>query len=226
MNGRRTGDMTEALDILEESVRIDSETSHLSAVLAYPFDSAPRGAALVAGPHPLMGGGLQNNVVRSVARGLAEYGLVSLRFAYGGPGASHETIQEFWQTGHAPEDTRRAVEAHDALSYLLSVCSEPMVLLGYSFGAAVIGELLHEMVPKGLVLIGPTLSQHSFDAIQESPVPKLLITADNDFATSLDRTRTWFAAARSPKKLVIVEAGEHFYRGLEDRLVAEIVQWL
>jgi alpha/beta superfamily hydrolase len=218
--------MAEANDILEESVLIDGKTSRLSAVLSYPLAGLLSGAFLVAGPHPLMGGGLQNNVVRCVARGLAEHGFVSLRFAYGGQGASHETIQEFWQTGRAPEDPGRAVEARDALTYLRSVCSGPMVLAGYSFGASVIGALLQEPPPSRIVLIGPTLSQHSFDAIQESPIPKLLITADNDFATPLEYTRIWFEAAQSPKKLAIVEAAEHFYRGLEDRLVAEIVQWL
>jgi alpha/beta superfamily hydrolase len=218
--------MVEAFDILEESVLIDGQASRISAVLAYPLAGAERGAVLVAGPHPLMGGGLENNVVCGVARGLAEHGFVSLRFAYGGQGASQETMREFWQTGHAPEDPFRAIEARDALTCLRSVCPGPIVLVGYSFGASLIGGLLQEPPPDRLVLIGPTLLQHPFDAIQTSPIPKLIITADNDFATPLDHTRNWFAIARSEKKLVIIESGEHFYRGLEDRLVAEIAQWL
>lgn len=218
--------MVEAADILEESVLIDGETTPLSGVLAYPLAGPQRGAVLVAGPHPLMGGGLQNNVVRSVARGLAEQGYVSLRFAYGGQGASQETMREFWQTGCAAEDPVRAIEARDALSFLRSVCPGPVILVGYSFGASVIGTLLQAPPPDRLVLIGPTLNQHSFSIIQSSPVSKLVITADNDFATPLDHTRSWFDAARPRKKLVIIEAAEHFYRGLEERLVAEIAQWL
>jgi len=217
---------TETADIIEESVSITSGLSRLPAVLAYPFAEAATRAVLVAGPHPLMGGGLENNVVRSVARGMAEHGFIYLRFAYGGPGPSSDTVREFWQTGHAPQDPHRGVEARDALEYLRSVCCEPAVLVGYSFGASVIGALLGDPTPSHIVLIGPTLAQHSFDAIQNSAVPKLVITADNDFATPLECTQRWFEGAQSPKKIVIVEAGEHFYRDLEERLVKEILQWL
>ena len=216
----------ESIDIIEESVAIDSRGEHLSAVLSYPFADAPRGAALVAGPHPLMGGGLQNNVVRAVARGMAEHGFVALRFAYGGAGPTAQTMQEFWRTGNAPDDPNRVDDARAALTYLTSVCHGPAVLIGYSFGASVLGALLSESSPSHLVLIGPTLCQHSFAGVQGSAIPKLVIAGNNDFATPLDSTRTWFDKAGFPKKLVIIEAGEHFYRGLEDRVVAEIIQWL
>jgi len=217
---------TDAIDILEESISINTRRESISAVLAYPFSSAPCGTALVAGPHPLMGGGLQNNVVRAVARGMAEHGFVSLRFAYGGDGPSTETMREFWCTGSAPDDPNRIDDANAALAYLTTVCHRPTVLIGYSFGASVLAPLLSNPSPASIVLIGPTLRQHSYSGIQDSTVPKLIISADNDFATPLDDTHAWFAAAASPKKLVVVDAGEHFYRGLEDRLVAEILQWL
>lgn len=216
----------ETIDIIEESSSIESGGELVSTVLAYPFAGAPRRAVLIAGPHPLMGGGLQNNVVRAVARGMAEHGLVSLRFAYGGAGPSTETMQEFWHTGHAPDDPHRVFDARIALKHLRSVCSAPAVFIGYSFGASVVGALLSEAAPSSLVLIGPTLCQHSFDAVQQSTIPKLVITANNDFATPLERTLAWYEYAQSPKKLVIIDAGEHFYRGSEDRLVEEIIQWL
>lgn len=216
----------ETTDMIEESLTVESPAGPLSAVLAYPFAGTPRGAVLVAGPHPLMGGGLQNNVVRAVARGMAEHGFVSMRFAYGGADPSTETVQEFWRTGNAPGDLNRVDDARAALEYLASVGHGPAILIGYSFGASVLGALLSEPAPGRIVLIGPTLCRHSFDGIRGSAVPKLIITANNDFATPLESTLAWFEQAQSPKKLVIIEAGEHFYRGLEDRLVAEIIQWL
>lgn len=222
----QTLDPPQAVDILEESVTIVCEPSSLSGVLAYPFDSDIRGAALVAGPHPLMGGSLQNNVVRSVGRGLAAHGYVSLRFSYGGDGVSATSMQRFLQTGHAPEDPERAVEACAALRLLRSICPKPLMLAGYSFGAAVIDQLVHDAKPSRLVLIGPTLRQHQFDTIQQSTINKLIITGDNDFATPLELTHSWFAAAHEPKKLVTFAASEHFYRGCENQLVAEIIQWL
>ncbi len=216
----------DASDIIEESITIDSCAERMSAVLAFPFADAPRGAVLIAGPHPLMGGGLHNNVVRAVARGMAEHGFVSLRFAYAGDGPSTEAMHTFWHTGNAPDDPRRVDDALAALACLTSVCHGPVIMVGYSFGAWIISTVLSKSSPSHLVLIGPTLCQHQFDGIQRSAIPKLIITGDNDFATPLEATRAWFDHAESPKKLVIIESAEHFYRGLEDRLVTEIIQWM
>lgn len=213
-------------EIIEEAISIEHRGSTLSSVMAYPIAGTPRGAALIAGPHPLMGGGLQNNIVLAVARGMAEHGFVSLRFAYGGEGTSRESMQEFWRTGCAPEDPARVDEATAALRQLQGVCAGPLMFIGYSFGASVLGALLLDSTADRVVLIGPTLRQHSFDDLQRSSVAKLIITANNDFATPLDVTRAWFERARAPKKLVIITSAEHFYRGLEDRLTAEIVAWI
>ena len=217
---------TDAIDILEESLTIDTATGPLAAVLAYPFAGPTLGAVLVAGPHPLMGGGLQNNVVRSVARGMAEHGFVTLRFCYGGAGPTAETMSDFWDTGRTRDDPERIAEARDALVRLPSIWSQHCILIGYSFGAYVVSELLSETTPSHVVLIGPTLRQHRFDRLQRSTVPKLILSADNDFATPLDCTRAWFDNARRPVDLVVIDAAEHFYRGVEDRLVSEILQWL
>lgn len=213
-------------DILEESLHIASPSGSLPAVLAYPFAGTPCGAVLVAGPHPLMGDSLQNNVVRAVARGMAEHGFVSLRFAYGGAGPTIESMHDFWQTGHAPDDPIRIDDAQAALEQLQRICSQPILLIGYSFGAWVISDLLSRSTPRKLVLIGPTLRQHSNAAVQQSNVPKLIIMGNNDFATPIEFVRDWFEIVREPKKLVVIDAAEHFYRGQEEQLVEEIVQWI
>jgi alpha/beta superfamily hydrolase len=56
-------------------------------------------------------------------------------------------------------------------------------------------------------------------------LPKLVIAADNDFATPLPTTRQWFKSAMESKHLVVLEAAEHFYRDQEDAIIREIVQW-
>lgn len=216
---------TESLDILEESVQIPAGETQLSAVLAYPFAGFPDRAALIVGPHPLMGGRLENNVVRQVGRGLAEHGMASLRFQFAGEGTSPEVMERFWQTGHAPDDPSRADDAAAARAWLASLCDGPMILVGYSFGASLLAGLLGERVC-GVVLIGATLAQHDYAILSTSKVPKLLIAADNDFATPLATSEAWFESADPPKKLVVVPSAEHFYRGQEGRIVQEIIQWL
>lgn len=216
---------TGPLDILEESVQIPSGEEQLPGVLAYPFVGFPGRAALVVGPHPLMGGRLENNVVRGVGRGLAENGLVSLRFQFSDAATSPEVMEKFWQTGHAPDDPRRADDAAAAFAWFAALCRGPMILVGYSFGASLLAALLNERIG-GVILIGATLAQHDYTALAASTVPKLLIAADNDFATPLTTTQNWFESAAVPKRLIVVPAAEHFYRGQESRIVEEIVRWL
>jgi alpha/beta superfamily hydrolase len=216
---------TRPLDILEESVQIPQKGTPLDGVLAYPFVGFPNRAALVVGPHPLMGGRLENNVVRYVGRGLAEHGFATLRFRFGGAGASPEVMQRFWQTGNAPDDPQRGEDAAAAYAWIAALCGGPIILVGYSFGASLLARLLNERV-RGVVLIGATLAQHEYSSLATSTMPKLLIAADNDFATPLGTTESWLAAAAEPKRLVIVPSAEHFYRGQEPRIVEEIMRWL
>lgn len=215
----------EPLDILEETVSIPDGGESLTGILAYPFGGYPSRSALVVGPHPLMGGRLENNVVRHVGRGLAECGMLSLRFEFGGAGVSTEVMEAFWSTGQAPDDPLRADDAMAAWNWLAKQREGPVLLVGYSFGASLLADLVGDRTC-GVVLIGPTLAQHDYDRLASESVPKLVITADNDFATPLDVTREWFEAAAPPKKLVVVPDAEHFYRGQEARLVEEIMQWL
>jgi len=172
-----------------------------------------------------MGGRLENNVVRHVGRGLAEHGFATLRFRFAGTGATSDVMDRFWKTGRAPEDPQRASEAAAAHAWLITLCGEATILVGYSFGASLLADLVTPRT-RGVVLIGATLAQHDYAALADRPIPKLLIAADNDFATPLPTTETWFANAADPKQLVVMPSAEHFYRGQEGRIVEEIMQWL
>ncbi len=215
----------ERFDIVEETVRVPHEPEPLSGVFAYPLVGLPDRAALIVGPHPLMGGRPENNVVRAVGRGLAECGLATLRFRFAGEGATPEVMEQFWQTGRAPDDPGRALDAAAARVWLADECPGRLVLVGYSFGASLLADLLDASVDAA-VLIGPTLAQHDFRRLASSGVPKLVIAADNDFATPLRVTKAWACSARGVVKLVVVPAAEHFYRGQEERIVEEIIEWL
>ena len=215
----------EPLDILEESIVIPNNDAPLAGVLAYPLAECPRYSALIVGPHPLMGGRLENNVVRVVGRGLAEHGLLSLRFQFTGAETSAEVMERFWHTGVAPDDPYRTDDARSAARWLASIVNNPMILIGYSFGASLLAGLLSDRT-LGIVMIGPTLTQHDYAALANTSVPKLIIAADNDFATPLAVTSAWFEKAADPKHLVIVPSAEHFYRGQEPRIVEEIVRWM
>lgn len=213
------------VDIEEETVEICGAALRLTGVLAYPLAGRPQQSALIVGPHPLMGGRLENNVVRGVGRGLAERGFAALRFEFSRTGASADVLAEFWRSGRAPDDPQRAMDARAAREWLMELCSGPTLLVGYSFGASLLADLAPEGV-LGAVLIGATFAQHDYSALAGQRIPKLIIAADNDFATPMETTRRWVDAAADPRQLVVIPAAEHFYRGHEGRIVEEILQWL
>ena len=74
--------------IVTEDVLFRAGSYQLHGELAYPEAGCARGAVVIAGPHPLLGGNLRNNVVRGIGDGLARHGLLTLRFDYRGAGRS------------------------------------------------------------------------------------------------------------------------------------------
>src|ERR1700694_1302085 len=87
-------------------------------------DSTPRGVALIAHPHPLFGGTLDNKVVQTLARAFVELGYEAWRPNFRGVGRSEGRYDE----GRGEVDDLVAVFAH--------LQSKNIVLAGFSFGAA------------------------------------------------------------------------------------------
>src|SRR5262245_34202239 len=82
----------------------------------------PRGAALVAHPHPLFGGTLDNKVAQTLARSFVELGYEAWRPNFRGVG----------------ESEGRHDEGKGEVEDLLAIYKElkpPVVLAGFSFGA-------------------------------------------------------------------------------------------
>ncbi len=147
--------------LVVEAVRFPAGPYQLEGELSYPDATMPRGAVLLAGPHPLLGGSMHNNVVRGLGDGLARHGLVALRFNYRGVGASEgpavdvaEHLARFWETAHVPDETAYQEDLAGAIDQVRSVVGPalPLVLVGYSFGCT--------LLPAGLEAAGsdPLLS--------------------------------------------------------------------
>ena len=78
----------ELLDIVAECAQIPVPSGELEAELAYPAVDRAKRAIVIVGPHPLLGGDMQNNLVAALAERLAATGSMTLRFNYEGVGAS------------------------------------------------------------------------------------------------------------------------------------------
>src|SRR5918996_1601898 len=110
-------------------------------------DGPARGVALIAHPHPLFGGSLDNKVVQTLARAFIELGYEAWRPNFRGVGGTEGTHDE----GRGELEDLHAVLRH--------VKPEKFVLAGFSFGAAVQALLARRKKPERLVVIGVAVTR-------------------------------------------------------------------
>jgi alpha/beta superfamily hydrolase len=107
--------------------------------------------AVIAPPHPVHGGSLENPVCNELAYGLWRAGWASLRFNWRGVGASQGRISG--DASAAEADYRAALESL-ALSF-----APPILAAGYSFGAATaLRVALSDKRVGPLVLVAPPVA--------------------------------------------------------------------
>jgi len=211
--------------LTQESVYISGPEGRLAGELAYPDQGPVRAAVLIANPHPLMGGAVNNNVIEHLALDLPTHGCVTLRFDYGGVGKSGgepidvaENMRQFWETGTSPADPYMGQEARCTADWLGTQFDLPRVGIGYSFGAYA---LVSGATPylDALVMISPTVARHDFSPLKEAGLATMVVYSNDDFATPIEVTQQWLETLDPPTKECLLTGGEHFYRGMEPCIV-------
>lgn len=156
--------------------------------------SEPRGMALIAHPHPLFGGTLDNKVVQTLARAFVELGYTAWRPNFRGVGAS--------EGSH--DDGRGELE--DLAAVIEYSKAQTPVLAGFSFGAAVQARLAQRIKPQRMVLVG--LAVKHLDA---PPVPAdtIVIHGEEDTTAPLADVLAWARPQDLP--VVVVPGADHFF---------------
>jgi alpha/beta superfamily hydrolase len=226
--------VTDEAQVVSENVHFAAGAHRLHGQLAYPEIGRVHSAAVIAGPHPLLGGNMDNNVVRHVSAGLAQRGFATCRFNYRGVGRSHgpaadvaQHLAEFWRTGHAPEEMEFRHDLQAAVDFLQEANPRlPMILIGYSFGSALLPSIQRTHGDAPMILIAPTLGKHDYGGFHAISAPLLVISSDDDFATQRQALDDWFAGLTMPLQLVRQRCDNHFFRGHEPWLVETICRFL
>lgn len=163
-----------------------------------------RQIAVVAHPHPLYGGTMDNAVVRRAANRLQHKGYDTVRFNFRGVGASEGAHDG----GPGEVDDLAAV-----MDWCIARFGDaPVLLAGYSFGAATILRSAPRVETSGILLIAPPLSFHDLSkapvtsAFQSRPgraaTPVALIYGGEDELTApVHRTQTASWEARAEQEL-------------------------
>lgn len=209
------------------SLFLDGTAGRLEALLNAGAESATH-AAIVCHPHPLFGGTLHNKVVFHTMKALNSFGFPVLRFNFRGTGLSQG---EHDHGDGEVEDVRKALDWLDA-EYRL-----PLLFAGFSFGAAVgMRAAYSDLRVKALISVGtpvvPVASAdeqpriYRFDFLQDCTKPKLFVSGARDQFGPRAKLEALAATVPEPKKLVLIEGGDHFFEGRLRELREAIETWV
>jgi len=186
----------------EQRTVIQGPAGALEVVTNLP-ESAPRSIALVAHPHPLHGGTLDNKVVQTLAKTFAALGYVAVRFNFRGVGRSEGSFDE----GVGETDDALAALAF-ARQEFAEVAAKPPVLAGFSFGSYVQTRVARTLKPERMVLVGAAVGRFPVDPV---PDDTIVIHGEEDDVVPLADVLAW---ARPQQLPVIVFPGcGHFFHG-------------
>jgi alpha/beta superfamily hydrolase len=168
-------------------------------------EGASRGVAVIAHPHPLFGGTMDNKVVQTLARAFVQCGWTALRFNFRGVGASQGSYDE----GRG--------EAEDFLAVVRELAPEgPLALAGFSFGAYVTAQSLQSLWGsrdvRAVVLVGTAASRFPVPALPvEAHERTLVIHGEADDTVALSSVFEWARPQSLP--VTVVPGVEHFFHG-------------
>jgi uncharacterized protein len=209
------------------SLFIEGPAGRLEALLNAGTEHAAY-AAVVCHPHPLFGGTLHNKVVFHTMKALNGFGFPVLRFNFRGGGLSHG---EHDHGEGEVEDVRSALDWLDAEFHL------PLILAGFSFGAAVgLRAACPDRRVKALIGVGTPVAPvagdaekprtYAFDFLRECPKAKLFVSGARDQFGPREKLESLVASLPEPKKLVLIEGADHFFEGRLRELRETIETWV
>jgi uncharacterized protein len=171
-----------------------------------PMAGAPRlGTAVIAHPHPLFGGTMDNKVVQTLARAFVQAGWVALRFNFRGVGASEGVHDE----GRGELADMQAVVAAQAPE-------GPLAIAGFSFGSFVAAGAVAQLWPlraiEKIVLVGTAAQNFQVPALPpEAHERALVIHGEHDDTVPLSAVMDWARPQSLP--VTVVPGGGHFFHG-------------
>lgn len=177
---------------------------------------APRAIAVVAHPHPLYGGTMDNKVITTIARAYTEAGASTYRFNFRGVGQTE---------GRHDEGRGETDDMLEVVAYAKRTTGDlPLWLAGFSFGGAVTVRASARVDFQHLVLVAPgfrRLTGHGLGAAPDPHDPELgeigrhtlqntlVIHGDRDETVPLQDSIAWATPREVP--VVVVPGADHFF---------------
>ena len=209
------------MNVQTERMTLTGKAGTIEALRDLPQLAAgesPRGVAVIAHPHPLFGGTMDNKVVQPLARAFVQCGWTAVRFNFRGVGASEGVHDE----GRG--------EAEDMLELIRQVAPDgPLCMAGFSFGSFVMSHVLTSVWPEQrvqkLVFVGTAASRFAVAPLPvEAHERTLVVHGEADDTVPLSAVMDWARPQILPVT-VIPQVG-HFFHGQLPLLKSLVVRHL
>jgi len=179
-----------------------------------------RGLALVAHPHPLLGGTMDNKVAQTMARAFNQLGYVSVRPNFRGVGGTagvHDHgVGELEDLLHVTEwmqtpSSWSQFEATAHQPWVNAANTLPLVVSGFSFGSFVGSHLVQRLAELGrpaerLVMVGSAAGKWTLAPV---PADTILIHGELDETILLKNVFDW--ALPQELTVQVVPGADHFF---------------
>lgn len=190
------------MNIHSHKFTLDGPAGKMQCLLDLP-DGEPRGIALVAHPHPLYGGTMENKVAQTLARTFVTLGYAAARFNFRGVGESEGVHDE----GRGEVDDMAVMYAHMVERYP----NLPVTLTGFSFGTFVQSQFALRLAAEGkpaerLVLVGTAAGKWP---MPEVPQDTILIHGELDDTITLKEVFEWARPLDIP--VTVIPGADHFF---------------
>lgn len=204
------------------SLSLSGSAGRLEALLNAGTPAATH-AAIVCHPHPLFGGTLHNKVVFHAMKALNGFGFPVLRFNFRGTGLSE---------GEHAHGVGEIEDVRAGLDWLEGEYSLPIIFAGFSFGAAVglraayADPRIAALIALGLPVVPVDNRAYDFDFLRDCTKPKIFISGSRDQYAPPGRLEALVETFAEPKKLIRIEAGDHFFEGRLREMRDALETWI
>jgi alpha/beta superfamily hydrolase len=120
-----------------------------------------------------------------------------------------------------------------ALNWLENEYKRPLVVVGFSFGAAMAVSACCGVCRAGvgaLAALGlPIRSddrEYSYSCLQHCTIPKFFLSGDRDQFAPATQLEKVVASAAEPKRLRLIPSADHFFTGQLEPMQAALSGWL
>jgi len=190
------------MNIHSHKFTLDGHAGKMQCLLDLP-DSEPRGIALVAHPHPLYGGTMENKVAQTLARTFVNMGYAAARFNFRGVGESEGVHDD----GRGEVDDMAIMYEHMRSRYP----DLPVALTGFSFGTFVQAQFQQRLIAEGrpaerLVLVGTAAGKWPMPPV---PQDTILIHGELDDTITLQEVYDWARPLDIP--VIVIPGADHFF---------------